>query len=416
MDTPKEYTETISSRSKRTDNLLSTEQTFSADREDNEIDLLDLFKQIWQRRKTIFIVIGVAFMLGLFIAIVTPEEFDASIVLMPQSNSTSVGSSSGLLGQLGGFAGISLGGSSGTLDKTLYPDITQSTSAYLALMNKEMYFPTLDTTMTLYYYFTEVDTPPATEYVKRYTLGLPRLLIRLPVRILSLFNNDTSPVVRQGPPSPPDDALQNPSVGDSQEVDTLYQPITLTGRQMSVVSKLKRRISTTIEANGMVKVSVTMPDPLVAAKTTELGVDYLTQYVTDYRIDKVRENLAFIEKQYEEKKERYNKAQQRVAAIRDRNANIVTERGRIELSRAETEYNLAFTLYQGLAQQLDQARIKVQEETPVFKILEPIQVPLSKSKPNEELIIILSLFAGIAIGLAIVVIQIIYGNIKHQIS
>lgn len=416
MDTPKEYTETISSRSKRTDNLLSTEQTFSADREDNEIDLLDLFKQIWQRRKTIFIVIGVAFMLGLFIAIVTPEEFDASIVLMPQSNSTSVGSSSGLLGQLGGFAGISLGGSSGTLDKTLYPDITQSTSAYLALMNKEMYFPTLDTTMTLYYYFTEVDTPPATEYVKRYTLGLPRLLIRLPVRILSLFNNDTSPAVRQGPPSPPDDALQNPSVGDSQEVDTLYQPITLTGRQMSVVSKLKRRISTTIEANGMVKVSVTMPDPLVAAKTTELGVDYLTQYVTDYRIDKVRENLAFIEKQYEEKKERYNKAQQRVAAIRDRNANIVTERGRIELSRAETEYNLAFTLYQGLAQQLNQARIKVQEETPVFKILEPIQVPLSKSKPNEELIIILSLFAGIAIGLAIVVIQIIYGNIKHQIS
>ncbi|MEM6843557.1 MAG: Wzz/FepE/Etk N-terminal domain-containing protein [Bacteroidota bacterium] len=414
MNPPKEYIETKS----KPENGAPEEQkaqynhTHSGSEED-EIDLLELFQQVWGKRKIIFVTTGIAFILGLFIAIVSPAEYSAEIVLMPQtSNSGSIGGSSSILRQLGGFAGVSLGGASGTLDKTLYPDITQSTSSYLAIMEKEMYFPTLDTTMSLYYYFTEVDNPPVTEYIKQYTLGLPRLLIQLPVRLLPLFDKPAPNAQKLVTPTSEDTLSQISSTTVLDRQDTLYQPITLNGRQLSVMSKLKNRIITTIEDNGMVKVSATMPDPLIAAKTTELSVNYLTQYITDYRIEKAQADLTFIEQQYEAKKARYNQSQQRLAAIQDRNANIVTERGRIELKRAETEYNLAFSLYQSVAQQLEQARIKVQEETPAFKVLEPIQIPLRKSEPNEELIIILSLFAGIAIGFAIVTVQIIYGNLK----
>mgnify|MGYP001793257988 FL=1 len=415
MKAPEEYIET----KPQPKDMTSEEQkahynrTDSVLQEEDEIDLLELFQQVWSRRKVVLIAIGTSFMLGLFIAIVSPAEYSAEIVLMPQSsNTSSMGGSSNLLRQLGGFAGVSLDGSSGTLDKTLYPDITQSTSSYLAIMEEEMHFSTLDTTMSLYYYFTEVDTPPVTEYIKRYTLGLPRILIQLPVRLLSLFDKPTPDVQNLASSTSEDTSSQVISTPVLGRKDTLYQPITLNGRQLLVISKLKNRITTTIEDNGMVKVSATMPDPIIAAKTTELSVNYLTRYITAYRIEKVQADLVFIEEQYEEKQERYRQAQQNLAAIQDRNANIVTERGRIELERAETEYNLAFSLYQSVAQQLEQARIKVQEETPAFKVLEPIQVPLRKSEPNEELIIILSLFAGLAIGFAVVIVQIIYGNLK----
>ncbi|MEQ9443816.1 MAG: Wzz/FepE/Etk N-terminal domain-containing protein [Cyclobacteriaceae bacterium] len=414
METSEEYTEIKPKASNGGSSYVATQEAVKKGSvEEDEIDLADLLKQIWLRRKTVMIITVSALVLGLFIALVSPEEYSANIVLMPQATPGNSVGSSNLLKQLGGFTGVSLGGSTGTLDKNLYPDITKSTSFYLAIMNEEMYFPTLDTTMSLYHYFTKIDTPPLTDYVKQYTLGLPRMIIRLPLNLLKLFDEPKQPIKNASGPNAATTIEEDIDTRASlNRADTLYQPITLTGKQLSVMAKLKDRIITNIEDNGMVKVSADMPDPLIAAKTTELAVNYLTQYITDYRVEKVQEDLGFIEKQYEEKKERYNVAQQKLAAIRDQNANIVTERARIELSRAETEYNLAFSLYQSVAQQLEQARIKVQEETPIFKVLEPIQVPLKKSEPNQELIMILSLFAGVAIGLAIVVFQIVYSNVK----
>ncbi|MEM8969194.1 MAG: Wzz/FepE/Etk N-terminal domain-containing protein [Bacteroidota bacterium] len=416
MDTPEEYIENKPKPENGTSEgqKLEGKSIISPDEED-EIDLLKLFQQVWSRRKVVFITMGITFALGLFIAIVSPAEYSTEIILMPQtSDPSSLGGSSSILTQLGGFAGVGLGGASGTLDKTLYPDITQSTSSYLAIMDEEMYFSSLDTSMNLYYYFTEVNTPSVTEHIKRYTLGLPRMLIRLPISLLS--SSEKPSLVQNTDQVFPDNLQKAEDHNTLNKSDTLYQPIMLTSLQLSVIAKLGERIITTIEGNGMVKVSATMPDPLVAAKSTKLAVNYLTQYITDYRIEKAQADLIFIEKQYEDKKNRYNEAQQMLASIQDRNSNIVTERGRIELERARTDYNLAFSLYQSVAQQLEQARIKVQEETPAFKVLEPIQIPLRKSAPNEELIIILSLFAGVALGFAIIIIQIIYNNIKLKLQ
>nr|WKN40050.1 Wzz/FepE/Etk N-terminal domain-containing protein [Tunicatimonas sp. TK19036] len=419
METSEEYTETKPKANNGDSSYVKSQVTTkSSQAEEEEIDLLDLLRQIWGRRRTVWITAIIALVLGLFIALVSPEEYSSNIVLMPQSSSGSSSGSSSFLKQLGGFTGVSFGGTSGTLDKSLYPDITKSTSFYLAIMNEEMYFPTLDTTMSLYHYFTEIDTPPLTEHVKRYTIGLPRLLLQLPLGLLNILdkpNKLASSSVGNTPAAPTITETDTAAQPPLNRADTLYRPIMLTNKQLAVMAKLKDRIETSIEDNGMVKVSAKMPDPYIAAETTELAINYLTQYITDYRVEKVQEDLMFIEKQYEEKQDRYNIAQQKLASIRDQNANIVTERARIELNRAETEYNLAFSLYQSVAQQLEQARIKVQEETPIFKVLEPIQIPLRKSEPNQELILILSLFAGFAIGIAVVIFQIIYSNVKSSI-
>ena len=377
--------------------------------DEDEIDLADLARQLWARRKVVWITMLVAFVLGLFIAIVSPEEYEASVVLMPQSGEASGSINSGLLRQFGGLAGLSLGGGgNGTLTPTLYPDITQSTPFFLDVIEKDMYFSTLDTTVTLRQYFGEMDRPGVLDYLKTYTVGLPRLIINLPVRLINAFEDQPAPI--QPAPVVQDTLTEAGTALKSNPAE----PIILTGDQRAVINKLMGRITTTIEDNNTVKITAQMPDPLVAAEATEMATSYLTNYILEYRTEKVQQDLEFVQKQYNEKQTRYNAIQRRLARFRDRNMNIISETARIEQEQLESENQLAFGLYQNLAQQLEQAKIKVQEETPVFKVLEPIQVPMSKSKPNRELIIILSIFVGAFLGLGIIFLQILYKNARKN--
>ena len=377
---------------------------------DDEIDLADLVRQIWARKRIVWITMLIVFAIGVFIAIVSPEQYEARVVLMPQSSEASSGAGSGLLRQFGGLAGLGLGGmsGSGTLNAELYPEITQSTPFYLDIIEEDLYFSTLDTTVSLAQYFSEIEQPGVLDYVKRYTIGLPGIIINLPATLINAIKDE--PVKA----SASDIASVDKSVIVS---DTLTdRPIKLTGRQRAAIGKIKGRVTTLIEENGTVNITVEMPDPLVAAEATRIAKDYLTDYIVEYRTEKVQKDLVFIQKQYDEKKDRYRAIQRRLARFRDRNMNIISETARIEQEQLEAENQLAYDLYRSLEQQLEQAQIKVQEETPVFKVLEPIQIPHSKSKPNRELIIILSLLVGLFLGLGIVFMIVLYNSFNNMLS
>ncbi|MGB3849360.1 MAG: Wzz/FepE/Etk N-terminal domain-containing protein [Tunicatimonas sp.] len=403
---PEPDSESGQSTARRTDYRPSSSPSV----EEDEIDLAELARQLWARRRVVWITMGVVFLIGLLVALVSPEEYEANVVLMPQSSDASGGIGSGLLRQFGGLASLGLGGaggnSGGTLSPSLYPEITQSTPFFLDIMDKELYFATLDTTVNFTQYFGEIERPGLLDYLKTYTIGLPRLLINLPVRFINLFRD-----------SPTVPVLVRPSQTDSTATDSVTQaPLRLTSRQRGVMNKLKERISTTIEENSTVKIAVQMPDPLVAAEATEMAADYLTNYILEYRTEKAQQDLRFIQAQHDDKKARYAAIQRRLARFRDRNMNMISETALIQQQQLEAENQLALGLYESLAQQLEQAKIKVQEETPVFKVLEPIQVPLSPSSPNRELILILSLFVGLFLGLGIVFLLILYSNMKQAFT
>ena len=163
--------------------------------EDDEIDLVDLFRRMWARRRIVWITTLITFTIGLFVAIVSPEEYESSVILMPQSGATGSRVGSSLLRQFGGLAGLGLGdvGTDGTLSPTLYPEITQSTPFFLELMEEEVRFATLDTTVTFASYFGEIDRPGLLDHLTDYTLGLPRLIINLPVRMIDAFASEPVP-------------------------------------------------------------------------------------------------------------------------------------------------------------------------------------------------------------------------------
>ncbi len=92
---------------------------------EDEIDLIEIAQKLWKSRKLI-ITITVAFaLLGLFIALFTPNVYTASCTMVPQTGEKSAG---GSLGGLAAMAGINLGSlSSGeVLSPNVYPKIVSN--------------------------------------------------------------------------------------------------------------------------------------------------------------------------------------------------------------------------------------------------------------------------------------------------
>jgi uncharacterized protein involved in exopolysaccharide biosynthesis len=112
--------------------------------------------------------------------------------------------------------------------------------------------------------------------------------------------------------------------------------------------------------------------------------------------------MEFIQNRFDEKKKEFEGAQAKLAGFRDRNKNVTSALARTEEEQLQNEYLLAFNVYSELAQQLEQARIKVKEDTPVFSIIKPVTVPLEKSKPNRTLIVLIWIMIGALGGAGVV--------------
>ena len=102
----------------------------------------------------------------------------------------------------------------------------------------------------------------------------------------------------------------------------------------------------------------------------------------------------------DETSQKFEEAQQRLASFRDRNKNVSLATAKAEEERLTSQYNLVYGVYSELSKQLEQSKIQVKQETPVFTIIEPISVPTKKSKPNRPLILFLGILLGGIFGVA----------------
>ena len=68
--------------------------------------------------------------------------------------------------------------------------------------------------------------------------------------------------------------------------------------------------------------------------------------------------------------------------------NIILLSYRAEQERLQNEMSLAYNVYTQVAQQLQMAKAKVQEITPVYTVVQPATVPLRPSKPSKPMILI----------------------------
>jgi uncharacterized protein involved in exopolysaccharide biosynthesis len=342
----------------------------------DEIDLIELIRHIWNGRWLI-VKVTVAFMiLGLVIAFTTTEQFRAEARLLPEINDTQ-GGASALLKQFGGLGGLNLpmGEGSDAIRPDLYPDLLQTTPFFVLLMEQNVSIQSKSEIEQITI-FTYVDQNMAGSFwniVRRYTISLPGTLIKM---VKSTSNED-------------------------QRMSIIEDIPKITPRQFEAMKTLRSRVRASIDQRtGIITVSAELPDRRVAAQTAQFAVEYLTEYITRYRIQKAQQDLEFTQERYKERRQEFHNAQLALARFRDSNRNIISAAAQTEEQRLQDQYNLAFNVYNGLAQQLEQARIKVQEETPVITLLEPVSIPVERSKPKRGFLLIMLTLLGVITALA----------------
>lgn len=327
-----------------------------AENDELEIDWMEILRKIIAIRKTLYKAAGVGVVLGIIIALSIPKQYTVTVTLSPEM----VGDKAG--GGLASLASSFLGGaatsnSPDALNVTLAPDIVASTPFVLELFNTHV--QTLDGELdtTLVAYLDEQKTPWFSYIVKA-----PGMAIGA---IKSLFSEKTD------------------------SVPTAINPFQLTQKEAAKVASIKQAITAEVDKKtAMTTITVTLQDSKVTAIVADSVVAKLQQYIVDYRIKKAKEDCDYLEQLYHERQQEYYDAQSKYAHYFDSNRNIAFQSVRAEQERLQNDMSLAYQVYSQVAQQLQVARAKIQEEKPVFAVVEPATIPLQPSGTSRKTILV----------------------------
>ena len=335
--------------------------------EEIEIDLMDLLRKVIGIRKKIYKAAGIGLVIGLIVAISIPKKYTVEVTLSPEMGNNKGGGLSGLAASFLG-SGVTMGDGTDALNASLSADIVSSTPFLLEL--SAMNIPVIkDEMMTLDAYLDEESSPWWS-----YVIGFPGMVIG---GIKSLFIGEDEPI-----------SYDKASQG----------AIELSKKELKKIETLKKMISASVDKKtSMTSVAVTFQTPRVAAVVADSVVKKLQEHIIDYRTSKAKEDCGYLEKLFKERQQEYYAAQQKYADYLDSHDNIILQSVRAEQERLQNDMSLAYQVYSQVASQLQVARAKVQEEKPVFAVVEPAVVPLEPSGTSRKVYVLVFIFLSVCI-------------------
>ena len=355
---------------------------------EDEIDLIALIKSLWISKKFIIKLTAAFAALGVVVALLSPIKYTASSTFIPQSSQA--GSSSNLSG-VASLVGISLGGniSGNEIPPSLYPQIIQSTTYKRDLLKLPLKISSEKPSVLLKDYMLQKNS--SSDFlgtVKKYT-------IMLPFTILSAIKGEEK------------NSNYNSSsyaMSVSSEEQGLFE--NLTGiLKLSVNSKER-----------FVTLSASMEDPLVSAIIAKGAQEILQKNIINYKIKSASEQLEFNQKQLDLKKIEFDSLQNKLALFKDSNLNIVDSRFQNKLSGLESEFNIVSAVYQEVSKQLEQSKLQVSRDTPVFSVIKKVTIPNQRSAPKRSLTVVIYSFIGFILGCGFVLIKTPFLQIIKEIK
>lgn len=334
----------------------------NTDKEEVQIDLLALAKKLWDNRKFIIKCSVIGAVIGIIIALSIPKEYTTIVVLTTESSK----STGGGMGALASMARINLGGagSEDVFSPELYPEVLKSTPFIQGLMKINVIDEEQDINTTFYNYLKEEQKVAWWSYI----LGAPKAL----TGIFSSENVNHSTTI-----------VNNPRFISEEEMGLIAQV------------KASYGISTD-KKSGVTTIDVTAQSPKISAFVADTLTSYLQTYIIEQRTKKAKTDLENSQKLYNQAKANYYSSQQNVASFADGNMNVISAKYRINQERLQNEASLAYSVYNQMAQQVQMNKIKVQDNTPVFTVIQPAIESLFPEKPKKKIIVIGLVFLSLA--------------------
>ena len=341
---------------------------------EDEIDLIELLKKIYLEKQFIIKSSIIAAVIGVLFALIQPNQYTSSTTFIPQLSTEMKAGGSSLSG-LASLAGINLGGVEGSSEfpPTLYPQVIESVPFRLKLLSSSVNIN--NETKILSDYILSEKSFNLVGIIKKYTIGLPSLIV-------GIFRTEDSTIKSLS-------EIYSISEDDKLLFDHLENNLTL-----SVNDK-----------EGFITMSFTDENKNVAAQITSFAQSMLQEKIIEFKIKSSKELLDFTIEQYNQKKYAFEALQDERAIFVDKNINISSSLYQNKLNRIESELSIAQSVVQQLATQVEQAKLKVNKDTPVFTTIKPVSVPYEKSAPSRAQIVIVFLFLGLIFSAGYVLIK-----------
>lgn len=323
-----------------------------------EIDVLALVLKVLKDRKSLAAFVVAFAIIGVVYALAQQKEYTASVTLAPEMSSMGMSQS---ISDIAGAIGMDLGGkqSVDAIYPEIYPDVFASNDFILKLFDLPVTYKGVKKT-----YYEHLKADPKTPFYNK------------PMKWLgSLF------------------APKDTTARAGRKLD----PFRLTKEQNGICNAIRANIACELnKATNVITISVTDIDPEIAACLSDTLQHRLQDYITLYRTKKARNDLEYSRKINAEARAQYERARQVYAAYCDANTDVQLMSFQSKMEDLENDMQLKFNNYSSTAQQVQKAEAKVQENTPVFTVLQAASVPLIPSGMPRSMMVIIFVMLGVA--------------------
>tara|TARA_B000000557_G_scaffold263049_1_gene265057 strand:- start:490 stop:1485 length:996 start_codon:yes stop_codon:yes gene_type:complete len=318
------------------------------DNNSDEIDLVELLKIVWRGRKQIMVISSLFVLIGVIVALLSPIVYTSSTTFI---NSQAESSSNSGLSGVASLVGVNFSSAitGNEIPPTMYPQIGESVEFKRALLKSSV------------------------DEEKQIKLG----------DFLAEYNNIKKPL----------NSDKRGKFFISEYEDILFKIID------DVIS-----ISVN-EKDAFVTISSSMPKSEYAANTCVNARKILQETIINNRIKSAKQKLEYSERQLKSKRIEFEELQNNLAYFNDSNINLVTSSVINERDKLEAEFQIINAVMIELSKQVEQRKLQVSEDTPVFSIIKEASMPVKRSSPKRAQMVLIFGFAGLIISTLYILIK-----------
>lgn len=345
-------------------------------------DIIFVIKDYWieiKRKRWLFAsILMIIVAISMVYTLGQHAEYQAQAKLLPYKGKRQL---PGGLGGIAGLAGINLSqqATDQVIPVSLYKNLIETVSFRDSLALIPLRFLTLPDPISFYDYMSEYYQPSFNEKIANF-----------PGSISSLFSSSDKIDTR--------DTTQL-TIADTGE--RRYS-----GQKLGVLSVLKDRISLEFdEMDGVLEIKVSMPDNMASLSLANAVIQQLSSTVTTYELQKLNDQLAYIESQYLETRASFIAKQRELAAFQDGNRGLISASARIKEQHLQNEYDLSFEIFRNLANQREQVKLKLKEDSPLFVVFEEPFIPNKPYSPKPVKAFLISLIIGSFVSIIFILVR-----------
>lgn len=165
-------------------------------------------------------------------------------------------------------------------------------------------------------------------------------------------------------------------------------PFRLNKKDFGLMCKIADKVKCSVnKKNNVVSIVVEDQDALVCATLADSVRAHLQDFIINYRTSKARQDVAYYQLLRDSALVEYNQAVARYSGYCDKHQNVILQAIISERDQLENDMALKLSKYQTVCSQLENAKAKVQEQTPAFTVIKSPTVPIKPAGPKRVIFI-----------------------------